>query len=121
MTFTEARRGDSLLPWCCLLGSNLKISPRGISTTSVPSRSSGHRDVSTTLIYAHVLNRGPAAVRSPDPRCVTSCKIRADMQSVRLHDGAKYPRRRSTMRNLRTCRCMERDWELDPHGAGPIG
>jgi site-specific recombinase XerD len=24
-----------------------------------------HRDVSTTMIYTHVLNRGPAAVRSP--------------------------------------------------------
>jgi len=25
----------------------------------------GHADVSTTMIYTHVLNRGPAAVRSP--------------------------------------------------------
>jgi site-specific recombinase XerC len=25
----------------------------------------GHRDVRTTMIYTHVLNRGPAAVRSP--------------------------------------------------------
>jgi site-specific recombinase XerD len=25
----------------------------------------GHRDVSTTMIYTHVPNRGPAAVRSP--------------------------------------------------------
>ena len=25
----------------------------------------GHRDVSTTMIYTHVLNRGPAGVRSP--------------------------------------------------------
>jgi integron integrase len=25
----------------------------------------GHKDVSTTMIYTHVLNRGPAAVRSP--------------------------------------------------------
>ena len=25
----------------------------------------GHRDVSTTMIYTHVLDRGPAAVRSP--------------------------------------------------------
>lgn len=28
----------------------------------------GHRDVTTTMIYTHVLNLGPAAVRSPlDP------------------------------------------------------
>ena len=25
----------------------------------------GHQDVKTTMIYTHVLNRGPAAVRSP--------------------------------------------------------
>jgi len=25
----------------------------------------GHKDVATTMIYTHVLNRGPAAVRSP--------------------------------------------------------
>jgi site-specific recombinase XerD len=28
----------------------------------------GHRDVSTTMIYTHVLNRGPGAVRSPVDR-----------------------------------------------------
>ncbi len=28
----------------------------------------GHRDVSTTMIYTHVLNRDPAAVRSPADR-----------------------------------------------------
>ena len=32
----------------------------------------GHRDVSTTMIYTHVLNRGPAAVRSPVDRLFTS-------------------------------------------------
>ena len=25
----------------------------------------GHRDVKTTMVYTHVLNRGPAGVRSP--------------------------------------------------------
>jgi len=28
----------------------------------------GHRDVNTTMIYAHVLNRGPAGVQSPADR-----------------------------------------------------
>jgi integron integrase len=28
----------------------------------------GHRDVSTTMIYTHVLNRGPSAVKSPADR-----------------------------------------------------
>lgn len=28
----------------------------------------GHRGVSTTMIYTHVLNRGPAGVRSPADR-----------------------------------------------------
>ena len=28
----------------------------------------GHRDISTTIIYTHVLNRGPGAVRSPADR-----------------------------------------------------
>ena len=28
----------------------------------------GHRDIATTMIYTHVLNRGPAAVRSPADR-----------------------------------------------------
>jgi site-specific recombinase XerD len=28
----------------------------------------GHRDVKTTMIYTHVRNRGPAAVRSPADR-----------------------------------------------------
>ncbi|HEV8575169.1 MAG TPA: tyrosine-type recombinase/integrase [Dehalococcoidia bacterium] len=40
-------------------------------TTSAPCRSCGHKDVSTTMmtmIYTHVLNRGPTAVRSPADR-----------------------------------------------------
>jgi integron integrase len=32
----------------------------------------GHRDVSTTMVYTHVLNRGPSAVRSPADRMFPS-------------------------------------------------
>ncbi len=32
----------------------------------------GHRDVATTQIYTHVLNRGPAGVRSPADRMFLS-------------------------------------------------
>jgi integrase len=33
----------------------------------------GHRDVSTTMIYTHVLNRGPAGVKSPADCLVLPC------------------------------------------------
>jgi integron integrase len=35
----------------------------------------GHRDVSTTMIYTHVLNRGPAGVQSPADRLLTPADI----------------------------------------------
>lgn len=35
----------------------------------------GHRDVSTTMIYTHVLNRGPNAVRSPADRLLHDLTI----------------------------------------------
>ncbi len=31
----------------------------------LPQELLGHKDVKTTMIYTHVLNRGPKAVRSP--------------------------------------------------------
>jgi len=46
----------------------------------------GHRDVSTTMIYTHVLNRGPAAVRSSDERMFT-------LSLDSLRDGGAYPDR----------------------------
>jgi len=33
----------------------------------------GHRDVTTTMIYTHVLNRGPGGVRSPADRLLSIC------------------------------------------------
>ena len=36
----------------------------------------GHRDVATTMIYTHVFNRGPAAVRSPADRMFSRDGIR---------------------------------------------
>src|SRR5207342_3956 len=35
----------------------------------------GHRDVTTTMIYTHVLNQGPAAARSPLDRLISSPPI----------------------------------------------
>jgi site-specific recombinase XerD len=34
----------------------------------------GHADVSTTMIYTHVLERGPAGVLSPLDRLVPACQ-----------------------------------------------
>jgi len=43
----------------------------------------GHRDVATTMIYTHVLNRGPAGVQSSADRLRMSSDIR--------HGLARYP------------------------------
>ena len=42
----------------------------------------GHRDVTTTMVYTHVLNWGPLGVRSP-----------ADRLPVKLGSGRAAPRR----------------------------
>ena len=39
-----------------------------MATTSEPCRLLAHADVSTTMVYTHVLNRGPLGVRSPVDR-----------------------------------------------------
>jgi len=43
----------------------------------------GHRDVSTTMIYTHVLNRGPGGVRSPADR-LTGLPLRGGERSASL-------------------------------------
>ena len=40
----------------------------------------GHRDVSTTMIYTHVLNRGPGAVRSPADVLAISPNVHAGIE-----------------------------------------
>src|SRR6185436_4852085 len=43
----------------------------------------GHRDVSTTMIYTHVLNRGPAGVRSPVDRMLAGLEGPAGLRGPR--------------------------------------
>lgn len=49
------RFATPLRPTCSSPATNIRTVPQLL----------GHRDVSTTMIYTHVLNRGPAGVRSP--------------------------------------------------------
>jgi hypothetical protein len=44
----------------------------------------GHRDVRTTMIYTHVLNRGPAAVRSPTDVLVAGPSPRLPIEDIAL-------------------------------------
>jgi integron integrase len=39
----------------------------------------GHKDVTTTMIYTHVLNRGPSAVRSPADRLLAATPSAAEL------------------------------------------
>jgi hypothetical protein len=61
----------------------------------------GHRDVRTTMIYTHVLNRGPAAVRSPADLLVSGTP--RGLLSEPGSSLARYPaeRRSLTPRRLR--------------------
>jgi hypothetical protein len=54
----------------------------------------GHRDVTTTMIYTHVLNRGPAAVRTQQTGCSAHDPARGlgnYTHRARLRRGAAYP------------------------------
>jgi integron integrase len=60
----------------------------------------GHKDVTTTMIYTHVLNRGPSAVRSPADRLLAATQSAAEIggtsaQSIstdyRPPDGRQIP------------------------------
>lgn len=46
----------------------------------------GHRDVKTTMIYTHVLNRGPAGLRSPRIFCETA----GPLMRINIRPRAKY-------------------------------
>jgi len=41
------------------------LGARGIRTSLCSTELLGHTDVSTTMIYTHVLNKGASVVRSP--------------------------------------------------------
>ncbi|KAB2961447.1 MAG: tyrosine-type recombinase/integrase [Candidatus Methylomirabilis oxygeniifera] len=45
----------------------------------------GHRDVSTTMIYTHVLNRGGREVNSPAGRL--GCKLKRPLESAGIADN----------------------------------
>ncbi len=47
----------------------------------------GHRDVNTTMIYTHVLNRGPAGVRRPAD-LLADAGVRRREEAARLLDNA---------------------------------
>jgi len=66
----------------------------------------GHGDVSTTMIYTHVLNRGPAGVRSPIDRLYTTppVPIAADYPldqetTLETHGGSEHPTPRPSRRS----------------------
>ena len=51
----------------------------------------GHTDVSTTMIYTHVLNRGPAAVRSPADRLPALAAPLEDIDRRGLQSNSTRP------------------------------
>lgn len=57
----------------------------------------GHRDASTTMIYTHVLNRGPGAVRSPADRGVEGRQTTVGHRPAEAIPGLRRHYRRVTM------------------------
>jgi hypothetical protein len=55
----------------------------------------GHRDVRTTMIYTHVLKRGPAAVRSPADVLVAGPSPRLPIEDIAL--PGRYPATRRSL------------------------
>jgi hypothetical protein len=64
----------------------------------------GHRNVRTVMIYTHVLNRGPAAVRSPADVLVAGSLPRLPAEGVVL--PGRYPAARRSL----TPRRARDDW-----------
>ena len=53
----------------------------------------GHKDVSTTMIYTHVLNLGPSAVRSPSDPLFSALYSQAPPPNVRRPSSPRGPSR----------------------------
>ena len=57
----------------------------------------GHKDVNTTMVYTHVLARGPAGVRSPLDLLseLTAEEVRAALDATRQAGGLLGPAQRA--------------------------
>jgi len=58
------------------------VAPEGTPGARLLVRETGHHDVSTTMIYTHVLNRDSAGVRSPADRMLLSWRRPEEIRSA---------------------------------------